>query len=69
MSEKEVKKCPKCGEEMRKGILRGGFYSPKIFFEQSPPSTWWPKTKKMNAFCCLNCGYIELYKEVKEKKE
>jgi predicted nucleic-acid-binding Zn-ribbon protein len=47
----EVKKCLKCGGEMKNakiGDLRGD---------------------RALAFYCKNCGFIELYKEMKGKKE
>jgi len=54
----EVKKCPKCGGEMEKGELLprstlGGFWKPK----------------RILPYVCKRCGYIELYREMKEKKD
>ena len=61
----EVKKCPKCGGEIEKGdrlVGERGLLSVRF-------------AKKGDAlgdhiipFYCKNCGYIELYKEMKEKK-
>jgi len=54
----EVKKCPKCGGEMKKTELTrppslGGFWKPK----------------RIIPYVCQECGYIEIYKEMKEKRE
>jgi len=69
MSEKEVKNCPKCGGEMEEGERITSF-----------GRGWFPQAvkfaKKMDIygdkivpFYCKNCGYVELYKEMKEKRE
>ena len=60
----EVKKCPKCGEEMVQiGRLSNGHaavhLSNGILSDQG----------KVIPFCCRNCGYIELYSERNLKKE
>jgi predicted nucleic-acid-binding Zn-ribbon protein len=59
----EVKKCPKCNGEMERGkrlVSYGGVTLAKKgdFFGD-----------KITPFYCKNCGFIELYKEMKEKKE
>lgn len=56
MSEKEVKKCPKCGGEMDVGFL--------------PGSPWWGRGEslwsfesptRIFAYRCKKCGYVEFY--------
>jgi len=67
MSESEIKKCPKCGGEMREGKLRGaaGVY---IRFDTS--GSWlFPSYESFEGFMCQKCGFIEFYKEMKEKRE
>jgi len=57
----EVEKCPKCGGEMEEGER---FLFPSftfLFAESSGDETI--------LFSCKDCGYIELYKEMKRKKE
>ena len=68
MSEKEVKKCPKCGGEMKVGkglIARYMLRDMVITFAKK--DDWFGNS--INSFYCKNCGYIELFKEMKEKKE
>ena len=60
MSESEVMKCPKCGGEMKKGRgLAGGYGTIRCvkIGDLRGDMTF--------AFYCKNCGYIELYKEMK----
>jgi len=67
MSEKEVRKCPKCGGEMAPSEALVGY------------GVWGFRLKKLEtgdmigdkiyALYCRNCGYIEFYKEMKEKKK
>jgi len=62
MSEGGVKKCPKCSGEMEKGkylYSYGGvsFAKKGDFFGD-----------KIVPFYCKNCGYIELYKEMRKKE-
>ncbi|NWF87035.1 hypothetical protein HXY32_04420 [Candidatus Bathyarchaeota archaeon] len=59
MSEGEVKKCPKCCGEMEEGER---FLFPFFLIAEE-------LGEKTILFSCKNCGYIELYKEIKEKKE
>ncbi len=65
----EQKKCPKCGGEMEKGT--------RI---TSASRGWIPHAvtlskegdfygDKILPFYCKKCGFIELFKEMKEKKE
>ncbi len=59
----EVNKCPKCGGTMAKG--RGlGSWGGVTFAKKDD---WFGD--KIMAYYCINCGYIELFKEMKEKKE
>jgi predicted nucleic-acid-binding Zn-ribbon protein len=78
MSENQVKRCPKCGGIMMPGILStkkkqrsetdfgrrlvrlfvGGWALRKGDFQGD----------KIIPFCCKSCGYVELYKEMKEEK-
>lgn len=64
-----VDKCPKCDGKMKKGVIidRGHMGVPVI-------PTWVEKIKfkitlkreddkKVGAFCCDKCGYIEQYTE------
>ena len=59
MSEKEAKKCPKCGGEMEKGRRLVSYYG--VTFAKK--GDWFGD--KIIPFYCKNCGYIELYKEMK----
>lgn len=70
MTKNEVKKCFKCGGEMEEG---GNLFVSYMFFVYSDVSL---RKKRQHffgdnivPFYCKNCGYIELYKEMKEKKE
>jgi predicted nucleic-acid-binding Zn-ribbon protein len=58
MSEKEVNKCPKCGEIMTSGIL-------SIKGAPGWEINWRLKVRKKGekivAFRCRTCGYTELY--------
>ena len=54
----DVKKCPKCGGDMEKGHLRD--------------APWWRQGesllqvgfgKRIFAYRCKNCSYVELYTE------
>lgn len=63
----EVKKCPKCGGEMKKGYVRGtgGQMYPVHFTDKV--SLWGGGNREDTcALACRNCGYIELYIERKE---
>ncbi|MDH5595161.1 MAG: PF20097 family protein [Candidatus Bathyarchaeota archaeon] len=67
MSESKAKKCPRCGSEMEKGdCLFGYALSVKL--------QYFSKEKELLQdsvipFYCTNCGYLELYRAMKEKKE
>lgn len=61
----EVKKCPKCGGEMERGTL-------DVLLGMHIVSKRGSKIRagdKVSPYYCMNCGYVELYKEMKEKKE
>lgn len=59
MGESEVKRCPKCGGEMEEGER---FLFPFVIAAEELGD-------KTILFFCKNCGYIELYKEMKKKEE
>jgi predicted nucleic-acid-binding Zn-ribbon protein len=66
-SKSEVSKCPKCGGETKRRHL-SGYYSTGLLSDSD--SFWFPgKRDKVIAFVCQKCGFIELYQEMKEKKE
>jgi len=58
----EAKKCPKCGGEMKKGKGLAGYGI--ICFAKIGDL----RGDRAFAFYCKNCGFIELYKEMKGKK-
>ncbi|MDH5782751.1 MAG: zinc ribbon domain-containing protein [Candidatus Bathyarchaeota archaeon] len=60
----EVKKCPKCGGEMKRGKGLVGYGSPIRFVKIGDL-----RGDTAFAFYCKNCGFIELYKKMKEKTE
>jgi predicted nucleic-acid-binding Zn-ribbon protein len=67
MNETEVKKCPKCGGEMKKGYVRatGAVLYPVHFAEKI--SFWGGGNDKNTcAFACKTCGYLEFYIDKKE---
>ena len=62
----EVKKCPKCGGEMEKGY--------KLVGESGLLSVRFAKKgdalgDQIIPFYCKNCGFIEIYKGMKGKKD
>jgi len=69
MSESEVKKCPKCSGQMERRVLRvgGGGY----FVELSDSESVWKMGKhdRINGFLCRECGFVELYKQMKKRKD
>ena len=60
----EVKKCPKCGGEMEQGKRIAG-YGGGITFAKRGDLVG----DKIIPFFCKNCGFIEIYKEMKGKKD
>ncbi len=61
MSERKVMKCPKCGGEMEKGRRITGYLTIAVRFTKKDDL----KGDMIIPFYCKNCGYIELYKEMK----
>jgi predicted nucleic-acid-binding Zn-ribbon protein len=61
MSEKEVRKCPKCDGEMEKGKGLAGYG----FVRYAKKGDL--RGDKILAFHCEKCGFIELYKEKKDQ--
>jgi predicted nucleic-acid-binding Zn-ribbon protein len=60
LSLNDVKKCPKCGEEMETGYLPGAFSW------SAGTSLWSLKNPlKIFAYRCKNCSYVEFYTEKK----
>jgi predicted nucleic-acid-binding Zn-ribbon protein len=61
----EVKKCPKCGREMRMGKLLARYNPIKhydLVFESSEQQRKLLTEKKwLVAYACENCGYLESY--------
>lgn len=65
MSEGGPKKCPKCGGEMEQGKIIAGGLGGAVGFEKIGDLVG----DKIIPFYCKNCGFIEIYKEMKEKKD
>jgi len=69
MSETEVRKCPKCGSQMERRALRagGGGY----FVELSDSESVWKMGKhdRIGGFMCQECGFVELYRQMKKRKD
>ena len=59
----EVKKCPKCGEEMALGESVAGRWG----FRFRKPGDW--VGDRIIPYCRKKCSYIEFYKEIKCEKE
>ena len=79
MSEKEVKKCPKCGGIMMLGLLS---MKERVRLETDMGRRWvrffaggWAlrredlRSDMIVPYHCEDCGYIELYKRMKKKEE
>jgi hypothetical protein len=60
----EVKKCPSVVEKWRKEESEGTAIIDARF--DTSESFWFAKGVKIRAFSCLNCGFIELYREKKD---
>jgi len=61
MSDKEVKKCSECSGEMTNEYHIGYFTDSTLRKGEQYPG------EPINAWCCLSCGFIELYKEMRTK--
>ena len=64
----EVKKCPKCEEVMIKGseqILNEAFRC--TLGGTECPERLEKYSFRIQPYCCQNCGYIEFYKEGRDK--
>ncbi|MDH5451457.1 MAG: hypothetical protein OEX77_11300 [Candidatus Bathyarchaeota archaeon] len=59
MSRSEAKKCPKCDGEMKKGFRLVAYTEITVAKENQPVGDY------IDVSVCMNCGYIELYKEKK----
>ena len=59
MKEGEANRCPKCKGEMAGGIISGNL---RIVKQGDLLGD------KMNVFYCVDCGFIELYKEASTKE-
>ena len=69
MSENEAKKCPKCGGKVERAE---SLYTSLFLIDSKAVVLETSKSRfgeKIIPFFCKNCGYMELYKELKEKKE
>jgi len=64
----EVKKCSKCGGDMQREKL-AGFLGRSIDVTETGEDWMKRKIVPIYAFVCGKCGFAELYKEKKEKKE
>jgi predicted nucleic-acid-binding Zn-ribbon protein len=65
MNDSEVKKCPKCGSEMKRGKYVFGYMRQPSRLAKA--SDFWGNT--IIPFYCEKCGYIELYDEKNLNKE
>lgn len=62
----EAKKCPKCGGEMVKGYRLVGEYGLRSVNFAKEGDVF---GDNITPFYCKNCGYIELYKEIKRRNK
>jgi predicted nucleic-acid-binding Zn-ribbon protein len=62
MSEGEARKCPKCGNVMKRGDYLSGYGAVRLI---KPGDL---RGDKIIPFHCENCGYIELYNEKRAKE-
>jgi len=65
VSEKEVRNYPKCVGETEKSAHITGYLTIAVRFTKVSDS----KGDIIIPYYCKNCGFIELYKEIKGKKE
>jgi predicted nucleic-acid-binding Zn-ribbon protein len=61
----EVKKCPKCDGEMIKGSKEN--LERNFACTRGEPNPEVPQTKKVQSYYCKNCGYMEFYREARER--
>jgi predicted nucleic-acid-binding Zn-ribbon protein len=57
----EVKKCPKCGGDMQKADYLSGYGAARLVKFGDI------RGDKVIPLYCTKCGYIELYRKMKEK--
>jgi hypothetical protein len=63
---KDVRKCPKCGGEMKNGYVRGSHAQMyPVHFTDKVSSWGGGKIEDTCALASKNCGYIELHIEKK----
>ncbi len=67
MNESEVKKCPKCNGEMIHGSKEN--LERNFACTRGEPNPEVPQVVKVQSYYCKNCGYIEFYRELKEKED
>jgi len=60
----EVKKCPKCSGEMVQGEFLKNL--PKVI---AIPKRGRRSFDRVIPIYCKNCGFMEIYKEIKERKD
>lgn len=65
MSESQAKKCPKCGGDMAAGDARVSHSAYGLRLAKFGDIVG----DRIIPFYCTECGYIELYKEMKKKKD
>ena len=60
---REVKKCPKCGNETEIGYLPGAF-------SWSKGKSLWSirEPRRIFGYACKKCGHVEFYLETKEEE-
>jgi len=61
----EVKKCPKCKGEMIKGSK--GSLERNFACTRGEPNPEVPQNVKVQSYYCKKCGYIEFYRESRNK--
>jgi len=62
----EVKKCPECGGEMQQAVHLVGYAVPVRLLKNGDDFL---DADRIIPFYCKNCGFIKLYREMKEKKK
>ena len=64
----DVKKCPKCDEDIVEGMDLAVRYSLRDMSVSFRKKGDW-LGDRVTPYLCKKCGFVELYKEIKEKKE